>query len=131
MLEYRRRVPNRPVTVTIILALVLGFMAFSKSHDLDAKSARLKVKREIHADCSGAVRIGNAQASEILDEEGRFDRFEVTQSVTFANGKAQNILGSVWPDITIGPRIPTGGGDYFALMEFNDIVELSDLTGVC
>ena len=131
MLEYRSRVPNRPVTATIILALVLGFMAFSKSHDLDAESARLKVEREIHADCSGAVRIGNAQAFEILDKEGRFDRFEVTQSVTFANGKSQHILGSVWPDITIGPRIPAGGGDYFALIEFNDIVELSDLTGVC
>lgn len=131
LLGFRRRVPRRPLIVTGILAVVLGFLAFSEAHDLDSDVARQKAVDRVRLECGTAVQISNIQVREALDEDGRFDRYDVTLSVLRAGGDVHGVLASVWPDITVGPRIPTGGGDYIALLEFNDNVELREVVRGC
>jgi hypothetical protein len=131
LLGFRRRVPRRPLIVTAILAVVLGFLAFSEAHDLSPDAARQKAVDHLHGVCGTGVVLSEVRVREARDEDGRFDRFDVTAVVTRAPGDVLSVRVSVWPDITVGPRIPTGGGDHVALLEFNDNVELREAATGC
>ena len=131
----RKRAPKRPVSVTIILAVVLAFLFLSGPRDLTQESAvsqaRAFVTSKALAQCGAIVGVSDGLVARITTENGNLERFDVTQIVRLADGNDVPVLVQVWPGIRIGPRIPFGQGRSFTLFEFDDGVDATNIGPAC
>ena len=128
LFELRKRAPKRPQTVTIILAIVLGFQLLSGPRDLDEQAARQSFQDHISSGlseaCGAITGFSEGRMSRVETESRKLERYDIRQQVSLANGGSLELQAYVWPGIRIGPRIPTGGGHYATLFQFDDGVEL-------
>ena len=128
LFELRKRAPKRPLTVTIILAIVLGFLLLSGPRDLDEQAARQSFQDHISSGlseaCGAITGFSEGRMSRVETESRKLERYDIRQQVSLANGGSLELQAYVWPGIRIGPRIPTGGGHYATLFQFDDGVEL-------
>ena len=126
----RKRAPKRPVSVTIILAIVLAFLFLSGPRQLTQDSAVLQARAfamsEVAAQCGAVTDAVVGAVSRIPTEPEKLERYDVAQIVWLASGKDVPVLVQVWPGIRIGPRVPIGSGNGFVLFEFQDGAELVD-----
>jgi len=138
----RKRAPKRPVSVTIILAVVLAFLFLSGPRDLTQESAvsqaRAFVTSKALAQCGAIVGVSDGLVARITTENGNLERFngnlerfDVTQIVRLADGNDVPVLVQVWPGIRLGPRIPFGQGRSFTLFEFDDGVDATNIGPAC
>lgn len=132
---WRKRAPKRPLTVTIILALVIGLLLSSGPRQLDrfgaVEQARTFVETSLPPDCGPISAIAEGRVKAVLTELGSLERFEVEQQVSLTNGRIIDATLQVWPGIRIGPRLPLGDGNHFALFEFDDGVEFVGALPAC
>ena len=128
LFELRKRAPKRPLTVTIILAIVLGFLLLSGPRDLDKQAARQSFQDHISSGlseaCGAITGFSEGRMSRVETESRKLERYDIRQQVSLANGGSLELQAYVWPGIRIGPRIPTGEGHYATLFQFDDGVEL-------
>jgi len=126
----RKQAPRRPLSTTIILALVLAFLFLSGPRDLDEDSAvaqaRVFVAAVVSAQCGHIAAIPGGHISHVTNDSGKLERFEIELLARLSNGKDVVVQVHVWPGIRIGPRLPLGAGQYTALFVFKDGVEISD-----
>ena len=126
----RKRAPRRPVSVTIILAIVLAFLFLSGPRDLDPDTAVVQARAfaaaVILAKCGPVSAISDGPISRVTNDAGTLERYEIEQMARLADGKDAAVLVQVWPGIRIGPRIPLGQGEHTALFVFADGVEMVD-----
>ena len=128
LFELRKRAPKRPLTVTIILAIVLGFLLLSGPRDLDEQAARQSFQDHISSGlseaCGAITGFSEGRMSRVETESRKLERYDIRQQVSLANGGSLELQAYVWPGIRIGPRLPTGEGHYATLFQFDDGVEL-------
>lgn len=126
----RKRAPRRPVSVTIILAIVLAFLFLSGPRQLTQESAVLQARAfamsKVSAQCGSASVLSDGAVSRIPTGSAKLERYDIDLIVQLANGKDVPVHVQVWPGIRIGPRFPIGGGSAFTLFEFEDSAELAD-----
>ena len=128
LFDLRKRAPKRPLTVTIILAIVLGFLLLSGPRDLDEQAARQSFQDHISSGlseaCGAITGFSEGRMSRVETESRKLERYDIRQQVSLANGGSLELQAYVWPGIRICHRIPTGGGHYDTLFQFDDGVEL-------
>lgn len=124
----RKRAPKRPISVTIILAIVLAFLFLSGPRQLTQESAVLQARAfalsEVAAQCGAVTDAVVGAISRIPTEPEKLERYDIEQIARLASGNVVSVLVQVWPGIRIGPRVPPGSGNGFVLFEFQDGVEL-------
>lgn len=128
LFELRKCAPKRPLTVTIILAIVVGFLLLSGPRALDEQAAIESFQEHVRSawpeSCSAITGFAEVRTSRIETEAGTLERYDIRQQVNLANGVSLALQANVWPGIRIGPRIPAGEDRYTTLFQFEDGVEL-------
>ena len=128
LFDLRKRAPKRPLTVTIILAIVVGFLLLSGPRALDDQAAMQSFQEHVRSGlseaCGAITGFSQGLTSRVETESGKLERYDIRQQVSLANGASLELEAYVWPGIRIGPRIPTGEGHYATLFQFDDGVEL-------
>lgn len=74
--------------------------------------------------CDAITGFSEGLKSRVETESGKLERYDIRQQVSLANGASLELEAYVWPGIRIGPRIPTGEGQYATPFQFDDGVEL-------
>lgn len=130
-----KRIPRRPLSATILIIVVGFFVVTSKSRDFDEETALSRAQTHIQQEylgrCGFEADLADGFVRRVETESGRFERYEVRQSVRLPSGVAQDLNVWIWADLTIGPRVPLGDGDYFTLLEFDENIELRDPLPTC
>lgn len=126
----RKRAPRRPLSVTIILAVVLAFLFLSGPRDLDQDTAvaqaRAYATAAIAARCGPVSAMSEGHISRVTSETGKLERFEIELTAGLSGSSEVAVQVHVWPGIRIGPRIPRAEGGHTALFVFEDGVEMAD-----
>jgi hypothetical protein len=123
-----KRAPKRPQTVTIILAIVVGFLLLSGPRELDEQAAirsfQAYVGSGMAQNCGAIAGFSQASVSRVETGSGKLERYDIRQEVSLAMGSSLELQAYVWPGIRIGPRFPIGEERYATLFQFDDGVEL-------